>query len=215
MVGSNTLVLNSDWRPINVIPVLKAVMTVFSGRAFFLDPESFRIYDFESWVVEWDDAVRYSKIESNRVMPLVGSSLVLPEIVVCKDYRGMGYKEDRNRKPKFSRKNLFLRDRNTCQFCGEKFPAKDLTFGHIIPKSKGGEVSWTNIVLSCLPCNQRMAARTPEQAGMKLIRKPVEPTFKDLRLSPGDRMKMRITSRPPKTWEQFLGKIYWDVELIR
>lgn len=210
--------LNSEWRPINVLPTLKAVMKVFSGRALFLDPESFRTYDFESWVVEWDDAVRCAKIASGRVMPLAGASLVLPEVVVCTEYRGLGYKIDKRRKPKFSRKNLFLRDRCICQFCGKKFPTNELTMGHVIPKSKGGDVSWTNIVLACVPCNHGMADRTPEQAGMKLIRKPFVPSNEDLRLSPGDRIRMQITSRPPKTWEQFLGKMmntmYWNVELL-
>lgn len=213
MAVNRTLVLNSDWRPINVLPVLKAVMKVFNGRALFLDPDSFRTYDFESWVMEWDEAVRSAKIASDRVMPLAGSSLVLPEIVVCSEYRGMGFKVNMRRKPKFSRRNLFLRDRCLCQVCGHKFKTDDLTMGHVIPKSKGGEVSWTNIVLMCAPCNNTMANRTPEQAGVKLLRKPFVPTADDLKLSPGDRIRMKINGRSPKTWEQFLGKMYWNVEL--
>jgi 5-methylcytosine-specific restriction endonuclease McrA len=212
MAVSKTLVLNKEWRPINVLPVLKAVMKVFSGRALFIDPDTHRTFDFENWVLEWEDAVRTSKIASERVMPLAGWSLLLPEIVVCTEYRGFGYKVDR-RKPKFSRRNLFLRDRCVCQFCGKKLPSDDLTMGHIVPKSKGGEASWTNIVLSCVPCNHKMADRTPKQAGMRLIREPFIPTADDLRITPADRIRMQVTSSPPKTWEQFLGRMYWNVEL--
>ena len=218
LAANRTLVLNNEWRPINVLPVCKAIMKVFSGRAVFLDPESFRTYDFESWVMEWDDAIRTAKIAANQVIPLAGSKLFLPEIIVCTEYRGFGFKENKNGKPKFSRRNLFLRDRCICQLCGKKFPSNELTMGHVIPRSKGGEVSWTNIVLSCVKCNHKMADRTPEQAGMKLIRKPVVPTMDDLRMTPGDRIRMKMNTHPPKTWEQFIGKMvsnmYWNVELM-
>jgi hypothetical protein len=218
VVAGRTLVLNSEWRPINILPVLKAVMKVFNSRALFVDPESCRTYDFESWVLEWDDAVRTAKIAANQVMPLGGLSLVLPDVIVCTEYRGFGYKVNTRRKPKFSRKNLYLRDRCECQYCGRHFTTKDLNMDHVVPKEKGGGVSWTNIVLSCVPCNSKKRNRTPQQAGMKLIRQPFQPTAEDLRLSPVERLKMRLTSRPPKTWEQFLGKIvsdmYWNVELL-
>lgn len=213
MAASRTLVLNTEWRPINVEPTLKAVMKVFNGRALCVDPSTHITYDFESWVLEWDDAIRASKITADKVMPLCGWYFLLPEVVVCKEYSGFGFKKEANRKPKFSRRNLFLRDRCICQFCGKKFPPKELTFGHIIPKSKGGEVSWTNIVLACVKCNHDMADRTPAQAGVKLVRRPFVPTIEDLKISPMERLRMRINSRPPKTWEQFLGKMYWEVAL--
>ena len=213
VVASRTLVLNGKWRPINVLPSLKAVMKVFSGRALFVDPETHRTYDFESWVLEWDDAVRTAKIAEERVMPLGVFFLVLPEIIVCSEYRGFGFKVNQRRKPKFSRKNLYLRDRCVCQYCGQKFSTKELNMDHVVPKSKGGEVSWDNIVLSCVPCNHRKRDRTPKEAGMRLIRQPFRPTGDDLRLNPEDRLRMRITGRTPKTWEQFLGKMYWNVEI--
>jgi 5-methylcytosine-specific restriction endonuclease McrA len=171
-MNSKTLVLNTEWHPINIIPAWKAVMKVFSGRALFMnpDPESCRLYDFESWVMEWDDAVRSAKIAADQVLPLAGSCLVVPEVIVCTEYRGFGYKVNGDRKPKFSRKNLLLRDRSKCQFCGKKFRSEELTMDHVIPKSKGGIVSWENIVCACVECNHRKADRTPAQAGMKLLR---------------------------------------------
>jgi hypothetical protein len=212
-IANRALVLNSDWRPINTLPVLDAVCKVFSGRALFMHPDSYRTYDFESWVTEWDEAVRTAQIAADRVMPMGGTSLVLPDVIVCTDYRGFGFTTNLKGPPKFSRKNLLLRDKCTCQFCGKVFPSEELTMDHVFPKSKGGQITWQNIVLSCVKCNHKKANRTPEQAHMKLIRQPFVPTAKDIRMTPVDRIRMKITNRPPKTWEQFLGKMYWSVAL--
>ncbi len=71
-----------------------------------------------------------------------------------------------------SRKNILLRDRNTCQFCGKIFAASELTLDHVVPRSRGGRSSWENLVASCYQCNNRKGDRTPEEAGIKLVRRP-------------------------------------------
>jgi len=76
---------------------------------------------------------------------------------------------------KFSRINVFTRDHFTCQYCGTKKGMKDLNYDHVTPRVKGGKTVWENIVTSCYPCNDRKAGRTPQQAGMKLIKQPVRP----------------------------------------
>jgi 5-methylcytosine-specific restriction endonuclease McrA len=111
---------------------------------------------------------------------------------------------------------------HNCQFCGKKFKTDELTMDHVIPKSKGGQMTWENIVLACNDCNNKKADRTPEQAGMKLIRKPCRPTVDALKRTPIEKLMHKVGGRLPKTWEQFLGKIspedflntmYWKVEL--
>lgn len=83
-----------------------------------------------------------------------------------------------NRKPvKFSRVNIYARDNWTCQFCAVKFPTNELTYDHVVPRAAGGKTDWTNIVTACYDCNHKKGARTPEQAGMKLLKKPVRPTW--------------------------------------
>lgn len=210
---AQTLVLNSHWQPINVVPSLKAVMKVFAERAMFLHPDTFVTYNFEDWVLEWSDAVKEAKIDANRIVPLGGLSLVLPEVVICSSYGGVGYRATAKCKPKFSRRNLYIRDRNICCYCGKRFPTDKLTMDHVTPRSKGGISSWENVVLACAVCNGRKADKTPKEAGLTLIRKPFQPTMEDLRLTPAERIKMNLRSKPPKTWEQFLGKMYWSVEL--
>src|SRR5437588_5570179 len=71
-----------------------------------------------------------------------------------------------------SRKNILLRDRNTCQFCGRVFPSSVLTLDHVLPRSRGGRSSWENLVACCYLCNHTTVDRTPEEAGLKLARKP-------------------------------------------
>lgn len=76
---------------------------------------------------------------------------------------------------KFSRINVFTRDNFKCQYCGTRKEMKELNYDHVVPRIKGGKTVWENIATSCYPCNDRKAGRTPEQAGMKLLKRPVKP----------------------------------------
>lgn len=78
---------------------------------------------------------------------------------------------------KFKRHFVYARDRWNCQFCQKRFPASQLTYDHVLPKSRGGRTTWENIVTSCSPCNHEKGDRTPEEAGMKLLKKPVKPRW--------------------------------------
>lgn len=104
----------------------------------------------------------------------------------------------------FTRWNIYQRDNYTCQYCGEQHSAEDLTFDHVIPASQGGTKSWTNIATACYPCNRRKGPRTPEQAGMRLLKAPVKPAP-----SPVFRVTFGMR-RMPETWRDFL---YWNIEL--
>jgi 5-methylcytosine-specific restriction endonuclease McrA len=102
---------------------------------------------------------------------------------------------------------------HNCGFCGKKFHTEDLTIDHIIPKSKGGKMVWENVTLACIPCNGKKGDRSLAEAGMRLVRKPVRPSPEDLRRNPVERILYKVGHRPPKTWEQFLGKMFWETEL--
>jgi len=82
----------------------------------------------------------------------------------------------KRKKPvKFSRVNIYGRDDYRCQYCGGKFTMGELTYDHVVPRSQGGKTTWTNIVSACDRCNAKKRDQTPEQAGMKLLKKPVQP----------------------------------------
>jgi 5-methylcytosine-specific restriction endonuclease McrA len=76
---------------------------------------------------------------------------------------------------RFSRLNVYARDNFTCMYCAERLAPEELTFDHVLPRSRGGATSWDNIVSACHPCNRRKGSRTPEQAGMLPLRKPHRP----------------------------------------
>ena len=113
------------------------------------------------------------------------------------------------RKPKspvrFSRQNIYARDRYRCQYCGHKFASEDLTYDHVIPKSRGGKTRWENIVTCCVNCNRQKGGRTPSEASMRLIKDPTRPTW-----VPSIRITIEV-HRIPENWRDYL---YWNVEII-
>jgi|PlaIllAssembly_1097288.scaffolds.fasta_scaffold52347_1 5-methylcytosine-specific restriction endonuclease McrA len=110
--------------------------------------------------------------------------------------------ERHKQKVKFSRANVVLRDRNRCQYCGRQFPTKELTFDHVIPRSRGGKTVWENIVMACWPCNDAKRNRLPHEADMRLLRQPVRPSW-----VPHYNPRLKQSEVPPE-WRN-----YWHVEL--
>ncbi|MGE5754213.1 MAG: HNH endonuclease, partial [Planctomycetaceae bacterium] len=109
-------------------------------------------------------------------------------------------------KVKFNRRNIFARDGNRCQYCGKKFPTNELSLDHVLPRSRGGQANWENIVCACLKCNVRKGGRTPWEAGLRLIREPVQP-----RTSPV--ISLKLSHGKYQSWRTFLDNAYWSVEL--
>jgi 5-methylcytosine-specific restriction endonuclease McrA len=111
---------------------------------------------------------------------------------------------------RFSRENVYARDKGRCQYCGCKVRRSELTYDHVIPRRLGGHTCWTNITLSCYPCNQRKGGRTPAQAGMKLLSVPVRPK----RLSETFRLTLRYRKDMPESWASWLRSVaYWNETL--
>jgi 5-methylcytosine-specific restriction endonuclease McrA len=101
---------------------------------------------------------------------------------------------------RFKRRYVFARDRWTCQYCGERFVATGLTYDHVLPRARGGKTRWENIVTSCGPCNHEKANRTPEEAGMKLLKRPKKP-----RWMPAVIARALESGEPvPAQWEQWV-----------
>jgi 5-methylcytosine-specific restriction endonuclease McrA len=205
MVGvldRRVLVIDESWRPVDVTTVLAALCKVCSGKAAIVD-RSYQLYGFEEWVENWSDAVKAAEMAAAGI-PLVRSrnfAIPVPEVIrIAKKVRFW------RRRAKLCRKAIFNRDDSTCQYCGRKMQASKLNIDHVIPKSRGGATSWGNLVLSCVACNHKKDDRTPAEAGLRLLRKPTEPHWAVV-----DRRG--IMKDPPKSWEDFLGAMYWDVEL--
>lgn len=128
-------------------------------------------------------------------------SMRVPEVIVLSAFNGRFSKEVR-----FSRRNIFERDENTCQYCAKKFDRDELTLDHVIPRSRGGVSSWTNIVLACINCNMKKGDKLLSELHVKLLKKPVKPTW-------ATRVGVKIGRDRKKSWEKFLEEAYWNVEL--
>jgi 5-methylcytosine-specific restriction endonuclease McrA len=96
---------------------------------------------------------------------------------------------------RFGRANVYARDGFRCQYCGERKSARDLNYDHVIPRARGGKTTWDNIVTSCYACNDRKGSRTPEEAGMKLRKRPIKPNR--LSVTPAFRVHR---SEMPESW---------------
>lgn len=101
---------------------------------------------------------------------------------------------------KFSKLNVCLRDNFTCQYCSSKLPMRKLNYDHVVPRRLGGQTTWENIVASCYPCNDKKAGRTPDQAGMKLLKKPVRP-----RALPLNGPMLVSVKDMPESWRFYLN----------
>ena len=171
------LVLNADYRPLSYYP-LSLWPWQEAIKAVFLDRVEI--------LAQYDEVVRSQRAEFR-----------IPSVVVLKDY------VKPQKRVAFTRFNLFLRDEFCCQYCGSR---GDLTFDHVLPRSRGGITSWDNVVAACSPCNLKKANKLLRQAGMQLRKPPRQPTAEE----------MRNTGRrfPPNylhdSWIDFL---YWDAEL--
>ena len=193
---SSVIVLNKAWTPIDIIDVFDAVTKMYQSKAWALDA-SFKMHNWESWVSSWEDA----KILSKDIIRTPNINVPIPRVIVLKDYKGFVAKN-----PKCNRRNLYLRDESTCQYCGKHGEYKDFEIEHIVPQSRGGRTEWTNVVLSCTKCNQKKSNRTPEEAGMKLIKKPFKPKWSEIKEKTCNKIKFN-------SWHDLLSELYWTAEL--
>ena len=171
------LVLNADFRPLSYFP-LSLWSWQDTIKAVFLDRVNI--------VAHYDRVVRSPTFEMR-----------LPSVVSLKQYVKPA------RTPAFTRFNVFLRDKFECQYCGD---VDELTFDHVIPRSRGGRTTWDNVITACSPCNLRKGGRMPHVAGMHPAQRPHRPTVTELHAN-GRRFPPNYLH---ETWMDYL---YWDVEL--
>lgn len=187
-----TLVLNRHWQPIQVATVARALIMLYGGAARVVDPLDFQTYD-------WSDWSKMRPLDDEQFVRTVSSRLRVPEVVVLAHFGGMPGKA-----VPFSRRNIYRRDRYSCQYCGARPAVEDLTIDHVVPRSKGGVSSWENCVLACYECNRRKADKTAHQANLRLLHVPKRPAWRPL---------YSWHAKPIKSWARFLGEAYWNVTL--
>jgi hypothetical protein len=182
MLNSGVLVLNRSYLPVHVTSVRRAFSLVYQGTAHVVDRE-YRTFAFEEW----------RRCESAPAFIGTGRGPIpVPRVIVLRYYDRMP-----RRHVRFSRANIFARDDYTCQYCEMRFARGELNLDHVIPRSHGGRSTWENVVTSCVDCNRRKGGRTPEQAGLRLSRKPARPRWTPLASLP-------LASARHDEWRPFL-----------
>jgi 5-methylcytosine-specific restriction endonuclease McrA len=170
------LLLNSSYEPISVIGAERAVRLVFLGKVTVV-------------------------VESDITWRSVSIAIKVPSVVRMVNYvRGLTGKRN---VVKLTRKNIMIRDKYSCQYCGIKHSTDKLNIDHIIPKAQGGKSEWENLVCSCVKCNTKKDCRTPKQAGMNISKVPKKPDFFVFTLH-------RKYHKVPESWIDFM---YWNQEL--
>lgn len=201
---ASVLVLNKLFMAVHIISVRRAFCLLCKDLAEVIHQEDgqFAAYDFDSWrEVSEFRARHFQGSEDDDWVHTATSQIQVPRVI-----RLLGYEKLPKHAVKFNRRNIFARDNNQCQYCGKKFPTSELSLDHVIPRSQGGQATWENIVCACVSCNVRKGGRTPQQAHLRLIRKPEKPKRSPL-------LSMKLTHKKYESWKSFLDSAYWNVEL--
>ena len=201
-LDAKVLVLNRYYSAIRVIDARRAFVLLAKEIAEVIAVEdgSYVSYPFTTWT-ELSEFRKQFEEKDHDWVRTARISIAVPKIV-----RVLGYDRLPREQVKLNRRNIYARDANRCQYCGKTFTTRELTLDHVKPRVQGGGNSWTNLVCACVKCNARKGGRTPEQAGVRLIREPVKP-----KRNPA--ISLRLGSPKYESWKAFLDEAYWTVEL--
>ncbi len=186
---SPVLVLNRFWQPVHTCSARRAVHLLCLGHAHVVQvegEEKFNTHDLTSWIVYSNEILGEEMIHSVKL------ALRVPKIIVLGIYDRLPRLE-----VKFTRRNVFMRDQFTCQYCIKVLPETKLNLDHVIPRDKGGKTTWENIVTSCVKCNSRKSNKLPKEANMFPASKPFAPRWRPL-------YGLRENGMGDESWEHFL-----------
>ncbi|MAT72386.1 MAG: HNH endonuclease [Planctomycetaceae bacterium] len=203
-LSASVLVLNRQYMAVHVVNVRRAFCLLINRLAevIHIEDGQYLNYDFQSWREISELRAQLGEREPDEDwIRSVNFDLCVPRVM-----RLLHYDRVPRQRVRLNRRNIFARDANQCQYCGLHFPTSELSLDHVKPTCRGGEASWENLVCACVKCNVRKGGRTPQQAGMKLIRPPVKPKRSPL-------LAVKLGNPKYASWKTFLDAAYWSVDL--
>ena len=197
VLNTKVLILNRSYLPIHITSVRRAFVLLYQGIAKAVN-EQYQTFDFESWS-------DLSVSVHDESIGLVNHVIRVPRVILL-----VGYDRVPKRQVRFSRYNIYARNKCTYQYYGRRLPRQELNLDHVIPRSQNGTSTWENVVCSCHQCNRRKGGRTPQQATMALARKPFKPKWTPF-------MQETFSLSRYREWIPFLNSVdvsYWNTELL-
>lgn len=170
-LSASVLVLNRLYMAVHVIGVRRAFSLVCRELSEVIDCENgkFSSYDFDGWRRRSEGRARHKHPDEDWIRA-VHFEIQVPRVI-----RLLRYDRLPHRAVRLNRHTIFARDEHRCQYCGHRFPTAELSLDHVLPRSRGGETTWENVVCCCVGCNARKGGRTPQEAHMRLVTRPVRP----------------------------------------
>ena len=203
-LSARVLILNRLWQAIHIVEAKRALCLLFTGHARVLCPseDTWQVWPADEWV-----SLSHTQPANQNDLYLhtISHAIRVPKILLLNEYGELPLKEVH-----LNRQAIFERDGYRCQYCGKLCKGHELNLDHVMPKERGGALSWQNIVSSCLPCNTRKANRTPREAAMRLLKKPRQPKSRPF-------VSYVIGQDLEEEWESFLRSSHDsnEVELIK
>ena len=194
------LVLNRLYLAIHIVNVRRAFGLLFrqAAEVVHLEEGLFDTHDFQSWR-------QVSVLRAGLKQPhedwvwAVNFEIQVPRVI-----RLLSFDRLPNRKLHLSRRSVLARDGHSCQYCGRQFPASKLSLDHVTPRSRGGATTWENVVCACLKCNAKKGGRTPKEARMKLVHRPVKPRQNPI-------LVLKLDNPKYESWRTWLNGVHWDL----
>jgi 5-methylcytosine-specific restriction endonuclease McrA len=201
-LNSSVLVLNRQYMAVHVVDVRRAFGLLIRELAevIHIEDGQYANYDFESWREISELRASFKEPHEDWIRS-VNFEIQVPRVL-----RLLYYDRVPKQRVRLNRRNLFARDANRCQYCGQSFVTSELSIDHVVPSCRGGETTWENVVCACVKCNVRKGGRTPHEAGMKLYRAPVRPKRSPL-------LAIKLGNPKYASWKTFLDAAYWSVDL--
>ena len=201
--------LNAHYMALRVVSARRAFTLLFKrdverrpiAEVVHVENGQYVSYDFTDWA-ELSAFRREFETNGDDWVRTVRYELAVPRII-----RVLTFSKLPKREVKFSRRNIFARDQNICQYCGQRFAGSELSLDHVVPRSRGGTTTWDNIVSACRACNVRKGGRTPVEAGLRLVRSPAKPHRNPV-------VVVKLSDRRYAPWKHFLDSAHWDVDLL-